>query len=77
MNILPATENTKLAFSIPQFAQSCSIGRTKLYEEIKNGNLIAKKMGKRTIITLEDGLAYLASLPSMMSDSEKSDHELS
>ncbi len=65
MNTLSSSSFTKLAFSIPEFSQTSSLGRTKIYDEIRSGRLIAKKMGKRTIITLEDGLAYLANLPSM------------
>ena len=64
MNTSTSNNNLlKLSFSIPEFSQASSLGRSKIYAEIKAGKLIAHKMGKRTIILLEDGKAYLSSLP--------------
>ena len=54
-----------LAYGINGFARAVGIGRTKLYEEISAGRLRALKAGKRTIITVEDGRAYVASLPAV------------
>jgi hypothetical protein len=34
-----------------------------VYQAIRDGKLIARKYGKRTIITEEDGDAFLTSLP--------------
>lgn len=39
------------------------IGRTKLYEAIGNGQLIARKYGNRTIVLRDDLLRFLAALP--------------
>jgi hypothetical protein len=39
------------------------IGRTKLYEAIANGHLIARKCGSRTIVLKGDLLRFLTSLP--------------
>jgi hypothetical protein len=39
------------------------IGRTKLYEAIAKGELIARKYGSRTIVLRGDLLLFLASLP--------------
>jgi predicted DNA-binding transcriptional regulator AlpA len=55
--------NGKLACSIQQFAQLTSVGRSSLYQAIKDGSLVARKMGKRTVITAPDGLRWLTSLP--------------
>ena len=65
MNTLTTNRNIKISFSIPEFSQATSIGRSKIYEEIKAGKLIARKIGKRSLITLDDGQEYLASLPRM------------
>jgi excisionase family DNA binding protein len=56
------TEITR-ALSIAQAAKAASIGRTVLYEEIRKGHLIARKVGRRTIIIADDLDAWLKSLP--------------
>lgn len=51
------------AYSLEGFTAAFNIGRTKAYEEIKRGRLKARKLGTRTIITHEDAMAWLHSLP--------------
>ena len=41
----------KKAYSISEFAKAVSLGKTKIYEEIKYGRLKTCKVGRRTIIT--------------------------
>lgn len=53
----------KTAFSITELAKDVNIGRTRIYEEIREGRLRARKCGKRTIVTREDRDAWLAGLP--------------
>ena len=53
----------KLAFSIPEAMGVSGTGKTKLYEEIRAGRLVARKMGDKTIILRPDLLAWLNSLP--------------
>ncbi|MDX2506663.1 MAG: hypothetical protein QNL62_19620 [Gammaproteobacteria bacterium] len=55
----------KLGFSINQFVDATSIGRSKTYEDIKSKKLKAKKNGKRTVITIFDAIDYLENLPEM------------
>ncbi len=43
----------KLLVSIPEAAQSLSIGRTSIYELIRSGTLETRKMGRRRLITAE------------------------
>ncbi|MEA3533221.1 helix-turn-helix domain-containing protein [Rhizobium sp. CC-YZS058] len=43
------------------------IGRTKLYELVKLGQLTPKKLGTRTLIITEELDAYIRSLPDMKS----------
>tara|TARA_B100000686_G_scaffold315138_1_gene361785 strand:+ start:2525 stop:2767 length:243 start_codon:yes stop_codon:yes gene_type:complete len=52
-----------MAYDINSFCKSFSIGRTKVYEEIKAGRLKAIKCGARTLIRAEDAEAWLLSLP--------------
>jgi hypothetical protein len=51
------------AMSLAQFCLSYGVGRTTAYAEIKQGRLRARKCGKRTIITEDDGDDWLNSLP--------------
>jgi excisionase family DNA binding protein len=53
-----------LAFSIEQAATLTGIGRTRLYQEISDGRLEARKAGKRTLITRDALERFIASLPS-------------
>jgi excisionase family DNA binding protein len=55
----------KQAFSIDEFAQQFSIGKTKIYQEIKEGRLCAVKSGHRTLITMEAAKEWLSNLPAM------------
>lgn len=60
----------KLAYSIPEFCDIASIGRSKVYEEIKSGNIIVRKFGKRTLILADEGRNYLESLPILVANNE-------
>jgi excisionase family DNA binding protein len=51
----------KLAYSVPEFCEATSIGRSLVYEEIARGRLRATKVGSRTVILREDGIAWLHS----------------
>jgi excisionase family DNA binding protein len=52
-------------YSIPEAAVVASIGRTKIYEAIGDGSLIARKHGRRTIILRDDLHAFLTALPAV------------
>jgi len=53
------------AMSIEEFCDRYGIGRTTAYAEIKEGRLRARKCGRRTIITDDDGDEWLQHLPVM------------
>ncbi len=53
----------KFGLSIEESCQASGIGRTKLYEAIGSGQLIAKKAGRRTIILPKHLAEYLENLP--------------
>jgi hypothetical protein len=52
-----------IAYSVPEAARAVAIGITKLRLEIRAGRLIARKVGKRTIITAHDLATWAATLP--------------
>ncbi len=53
----------KFGLSIDESVQASGIGRTKIYQAIGSGELIAKKCGSRTIITPKHLAAYIDNLP--------------
>jgi excisionase family DNA binding protein len=53
----------RIAFSVDEAAHSAGIGLTKLREEIREGRLVARKIGKRTVVTATDLAAWAAQLP--------------
>jgi hypothetical protein len=60
--IMPETVKERAAFSIEEFAEWVGIGRTLLFLEIKEGRLVARKCGRRTIILKQEGIRWLESL---------------
>jgi excisionase family DNA binding protein len=61
MNNDPAIQREGL--SIAEASAAAGIGRTKLYEAIADGRLMARKLGKRTLILRDDLRQFLAALP--------------
>jgi excisionase family DNA binding protein len=51
------------ALTIPDVVRRYGIGRTKLYDLIREGRLDARKLGARTLVTVASLDALLASLP--------------
>ena len=58
-----AIHDGRAAYSPKQFEKAFGISHTKLYELIGSGQLIARKIGKRTIILAEEAEVWARSLP--------------
>lgn len=58
----------KKAYTINEFCQLFSIGRTKAYDEIKKGKLSVRKVGSRTLITADAARKWMDSLPIWIGD---------
>lgn len=54
-----------LSITVDDATTYCGIGRTKLYELIREGHLTARKMGKRTLLLTAELDAYVMSLPTL------------
>jgi excisionase family DNA binding protein len=52
----------RLGFSVEEAASASNCGRTTIFQEIREGRLKARKIGRRTIILDEDLRAWLAAL---------------
>ncbi len=48
--------------TINDFAKVTNLGRTRIYELLKRGEVKAVKIGRRTLIRREDADAWIASL---------------
>jgi excisionase family DNA binding protein len=59
------------AMSIRVFCQIFGIGRTKVYQEIREGRLTARKSGARTIISSDDAERWLTALPTVQKALER------
>jgi hypothetical protein len=53
----------RLSYSIERLAKVCDVGRSLIYEEISAGRLIARKVGRRTIVRRSDAIRWLCALP--------------
>jgi hypothetical protein len=53
----------RLAYTIPEAAEASTLGQTSIYKAIKDGRLIARKCGTRTIVTHPNLTSFLDNLP--------------
>jgi hypothetical protein len=60
---MPQDNPTKFAYSIAELAEDGPVGKSTLNSEIAAGRLVARKIGRRTIIIADDWRSYLAGLP--------------
>jgi excisionase family DNA binding protein len=51
------------AYSISEVSAVTGLGRDGIYSAIRDGHLVARKFGRRTIITDNDLRQFLAGLP--------------
>jgi excisionase family DNA binding protein len=58
-----AQDFQRMGWSIIDAARTANVGRSTVYEEIRAGRLVARKMGRRTIILDCDLQAWLSTLP--------------
>jgi excisionase family DNA binding protein len=59
---MPANDQNPLCLTLDQVITTTSLGRTKIYELIKEGTLPIIKVGRRTLILSDDVRALLVSL---------------
>jgi excisionase family DNA binding protein len=60
-----AQDFQRMGWSIVDAARTANVGRSTVYEEIKAGRLVARKLGRRTIILERDLQASLSTLPTL------------
>jgi hypothetical protein len=65
LNEEKAKKWNKAALCIAEFCEIYSIGRTLVYEEIGAGRLPVRKLGRRTLILVEDAEKWAQALPTL------------
>jgi excisionase family DNA binding protein len=55
----------RLAYTIDAFAEALGVSRGKVFKEIRQGHLEARKCGRRTLIPAAVADRYLANLPNV------------
>ena len=60
---LPAGPVERFAYSIEEVTKVTGLGRSYIYEEIRDGRLRIRKAGRRSLVLPDDLKAWLASLP--------------
>lgn len=60
-------EHTNKMYSITEIIEMSGLGRTKIYEEIGDGYLRAKKIGARTVIPAAAYTDWVNNLPDYLS----------
>ncbi|WP_234826257.1 helix-turn-helix transcriptional regulator [Sinorhizobium meliloti] len=51
--------------SVKDFLALSGLSKTSFYNEVNAGRLLARKIGRKTVITAEDAAAWRASLPAV------------
>lgn len=64
---LDAPKPEPAVFDIPTFCQWAMVSRSTVFAEIKAGRLIARRIGSKSLIPVENARAWLASLPTIRS----------
>ncbi len=54
----------KLAYSPKQASEATGLGRTAIFQALREGRLERRKVGRRTVIPADSLRAFLAGLPS-------------
>jgi excisionase family DNA binding protein len=59
----PQTTSDRAAFSIAEVIARTGLGRDKVYGLIRDGQLVARKVGRRTLVVSSDLEKFLTYLP--------------
>lgn len=54
---------TRRAFSVESFCEAYALRRSKAYQLIAEGKLVARKIGRKTVIDVDSAEAWYANLP--------------
>ena len=63
MNIKFDPTHGKYCLTVAQSVEFSGIGRTTFYELIKQGHIVPRKVGKRTLVIRDELIEFLNNLP--------------
>ena len=63
--LIPLNQYLAGQFSVREFCDWSGLCKTKVYELIKQGDLTARKCGRRTFVAMEEALRWRDALPTM------------
>ena len=63
LSALPTAAPEKGALTVDEFCGWASIGRSKFYQEVAQGRIRLRKIGRKSVVTTPDAIAWLSSLP--------------
>lgn len=69
-------ENLRVAHSVGSAAALAGIGRSTLYAAIRDRRLVARKVGRRTIVLVSDLENWLHSLPVVTAGKDEGREEM-
>jgi excisionase family DNA binding protein len=55
--------SSRTAFSVAEVCAQTDIGRDSVYNAIRSGRLVARRIGRRMLVTEKDLQRFLANLP--------------
>jgi len=58
-------DELRRVLTIAEFLHCYRIGRTRFYEEVAAGRIRLRKLGKKSLVSLDDAEKWLASLPTV------------
>jgi hypothetical protein len=53
----------RIAYSLPDAARIAGVSRTRIFDAVRRGELTIRKAGRSSIVTHDDLLAWIKSLP--------------
>lgn len=53
----------KQLLTIPEFSREYGLSRSRVYDELREGRLVGKKLGRKTLISRANADAWAAALP--------------
>lgn len=62
-SLAPTPQIDPSVFDLPAFCAWAKISRSTAFEEIAKGRLIVRRVGRKSLVRIEDARAWLASLP--------------
>lgn len=51
------------ALTVDEFCGWAAIGRNKFYEEVRAGRIPLRKVGRKSIVSMQDALSWIEELP--------------